>query len=475
MISVPETYTPVLAVDDDTGLLLSVKASLMSAGMPEPATVSDSRQALDLVRKNRFQLVLIDLVMPHIDGIALLEQIKKEFPDTECIIITAVDDTSTAVQAMKFGAYDYLIKPLQAEKLLISVKNALEKYDLRQNLNLYERSQTFESLKHPDAFADIVARDDAMARVFHQAEAYGYNDYNLLITGETGVGKEVIAAAIHRLSRRSAGPFIGISMPSLSKTLFEDEVFGHSKGAFTGAASEKKGFFEEAEGGTLFLDEIGDMAEDMQAKLLRVIQEKELYRLGSTQARPVDVRIVSATNRDIAEEVAKGNFRQDLMYRLKICHIHLPPLRERKKDILPLAMHFLAIHGQKTGKQVSSISSEASQLLLSYSFPGNVRELENIIAVGLLSESGDVLSSSAISDQITKDQPVVNGQEGLISMAALEKIHISRVLEFTGNNRTHAAAILGISLRTLQRKLKEYDKRGNNDDRQFLVNTPQRL
>ena len=340
MISVPKTYTPILAVDDDTGLLLSVKASLLSAGMPEPAVVSDSRQVMDLIRKNRFQLVLIDLIMPHIDGISLLEQIKEEAPDTECIIITAVDDVSTAVQAMKFGAYDYLIKPLHAEKLLISVKNALEKYDLRQNLNLYERSQTFDSLKHPEVFAGIVAQDETMARVFHQAEAYGYNDYNLLITGETGVGKEVLAASIHRLSRRSGGPFIAVSMPSLSRTLFEDEVFGHAKGAFTGAVSEKKGFFEEAQGGTLFLDEIGEMAEDMQAKLLRVIQEKELYRLGSTLARPLDVRIVSATNRDIQEEVNIGNFRKDLMYRLRVCHINIPPLRERKKDIIPLAMHF---------------------------------------------------------------------------------------------------------------------------------------
>jgi len=458
MISVPKTYTPILAVDDDAGLLLSVKASLMSAGMPEPAVVSDSRQAMDLIRQHRFQLVLIDLIMPHIDGISLLKQIKNESPDTECMIITAVDEVSNAVQAMKYGAYDYLIKPLQTEKLLISVKNALEKYELRQNLNLYERSQTFDSLAHPDVFADIVARDAAMARVFHQAEAYGYNDYSLLITGETGVGKGVLAAAIHRLSRRADGPFIAVSMPSFSKTLFEDEVFGHAKGAFTGAASDKKGFFEEAQGGTLFLDEIGEMAEDMQRKLLRVIQEKELYRVGSTQARPLDVRIVSATNRDIQEEVNNGNFRQDLIYRLKVCHIHIPPLRERKKDIIPLARHFLAVHAQITGKKVHTVSPEASQLLLRYAFPGNVRELENIIAAGLLAETGPSLSANAITDLIQMDQSVAAGQEGIIPLAQLEKIHIQRVLDYTENNRTQAAVILGISLRTLQRKLKEYEK-----------------
>lgn len=461
MISIPETYTPILAVDDDKGLLLSIKATLLSSGMPEPSVVSDSREAMDLIRKNRFQLVLIDLIMPHIDGISLLEQIKKEVPDTECIIITAVDDVSTAVQAMKFGAYDYLIKPLQAEKLLISVKNALEKYELRQNLNLYERCQSFDSLKHADAFTDIIAQDEAMALVLHQAEAYGYNDYNLLISGETGVGKEILAKAIHRLSIRSKGPFIAVSMPSFSKALFEDEVFGHARGAYTGAHSEKKGFFEEAQGGTLFLDEIGEMPEDMQAKLLRVIQEKELYRLGSTQARAVDVRIISATNLDIHEEVSKGTFRKDLMYRLKVCHINIPPLYKRKKDIIPLAMHFLKIHCQKTGRLITNIDPESSNLLLNYSFPGNVRELDNIIAASLLAETGNTLSAKTIQPliQLTHpDRPESIDNDALVPLSELEKKHIGRALEFTGNNRTQAAVVLGISLRTLQRKLKDYAK-----------------
>jgi transcriptional regulator with PAS, ATPase and Fis domain len=272
------------------------------------------------------------------------------------------------------------------------------------------------------------------------------------------VGKEVLAAAIHRLSKRAAGPFIAVSMPSLSRTLFEDEVFGHAKGAFTGAASEKKGFFEEADGGTLFLDEIGEMSEDMQAKLLRVIQEKELYRLGSTRARPVDVRIVSATNRDIQEEVNAGNFRKDLMYRLRVCHIHIPPLRERKKDIIPLAQHFLKIHARKTGRPVKAISPEAQRLLLRYSFPGNVREMDNIIAAGLLAEPGEMLSARAVGQLMDAVPAALPDHDGLISLAALEKIHILRVLEFTENNRTRAADILDVSVRTLQRKLKEYEK-----------------
>ena len=461
MISVPETFTPILAVDDDKGLLLSVRASLLSAGMPEPAIVSDSREVMKLIRKNQFQLVLIDLVMPHIDGIALLEKIKTEVPEIECIIITAVDDVATAVQAMQFGAYDYLVKPLQTEKLLIVIKNALEKYELRNNLNLLEKSQTFSTLQFPEIFETIVAEDEAMALVFHQAENFGYNDYHLLITGETGVGKEMLARAVHRLSARASGPFVAISMPSLSQALFEDEVFGHVKGAYTGADSEKKGFFEKAHTGTLFLDEIAEMPPEMQAKLLRVIQEKELYRLGSTQASPVDVRIISATNRDTAEEVRKGNFRKDLLYRLKVCHIHIPPLRQRKKDIMPLAQHFLTVHCQKTGKEINSISPQASRLLLSYSFPGNVRELENIIASSLLVEKGDVLSHVSIAPLIQAPNDLGTGTDGLITLEELEKTHILRALEFTGNNRTHAASILGISVRTLQRKIKEYESKSD--------------
>ncbi|MDO9263998.1 MAG: sigma-54 dependent transcriptional regulator [Desulfosalsimonadaceae bacterium] len=457
MISVPKTFTPLLAVDDDTGLLLSVKASLMSAGMPEPALASDSREVIDLIKKYPFQLVLIDLIMPHIDGIALLEMIKNEAPHVECIIITAIDEVSTAVQAMKFGAYDYLVKPLQTEKLLISVKNALEKYELRQNLNLFEQSHTFSSLKHPEAFKEIVAQDEAMALILHQAETYGYNDYNLMITGETGVGKEILAHAVHRLSIRSTGPFIAISMPSLSKTLFEDEVFGHSKGAYTGANSEKKGFFEEAQGGTLFLDEISEMSLEMQAKLLRVIQEKELYRVGSTQARAVDARIISATNRDIREEVEKGNFRRDLMYRLNVCHIHIPPLRQRRKDILPLALHFLNIHSKQTGKTINSISPDVSQALMSYAFPGNVRELENIIASSVLDEKGETLSLSSIGSLKNHAPAGFLANEAILPLSEVEKNHIRSVLELTEGNRTHAASILGISSRTLQRKLKLYE------------------
>ncbi|MBN2538788.1 MAG: sigma-54-dependent Fis family transcriptional regulator [Deltaproteobacteria bacterium] len=350
MESIPSDSTPVLVVDDDIGLLLSIKASLVSSGMSEPALISDSRRVMEIIRKSNFHLVLLDLIMPEPGGMKLLQQIKEELPSLECIIITAVDDTSSAVQAMQFGAYDYLVKPINGEKLIITINRALERYNLKNKLALFERSQTFSDLWKPSAFEGMIAEDAAMAMVFHQVEVVAPTDYNIVITGESGTGKEMLARIIHNLSTRSKGPFVAVNMASFSKTLFEDDFFGHAKGAFTGAISEKQGFFEAARGGTLFLDEVTELDASLQGKMLRAVQERELYRLGSTRVRDIDVRIISATNRDIKEEIDKGRFREDLFYRLNMFHINIPALRERRGDIVPLALHFLKIHAEKTTK-----------------------------------------------------------------------------------------------------------------------------
>jgi DNA-binding NtrC family response regulator len=455
MISLSNGKTPILAVDDDMGLLLSIKASLVSTGMPEPTLVSDSSKVMEIIRSNRFQLVLLDLIMPEPGGMELLKQIKEEFPSLECIIITAVDDVSSAVQAMKFGAYDYLIKPINSEKLIISINRALERYNLKNKLALFERSQSFSDLENPSAFAGMIAEDQAMAMVFHQVEVVAPTDYNLVITGESGTGKEMIAKIIHDLSTRSKGPFIAVNMASFSKSLFEDDFFGHTKGAYTGAVSEKKGFFEAASGGTLFLDEVTELELSLQGKMLRVIQERELYRLGSTQARNIDVRIISATNKDINEEINTKHFREDLFYRLNMFHINVPPLRERTDDILPLTHHFLKIHAEKNGKIIDSIDPEFAQCLIVQPFPGNVRELENIVAKAVLLEHGHVLTTSSIRD-IIPSCPPQRKKEDLMTLEELEKMHILNVLEATDGNRTQAAKTLGIGLRTLQRKLKEW-------------------
>jgi len=448
--------SPILAVDDDAGLLLSIKASLASAGMPEPVLISDSRQVMNTIKGNNFHLVLLDLVMPDPGGMKLLQQIKEAFPFIECIIITAVDDVSSAVEAMKLGAYDYLVKPINSERLIIAVTRGLERYNLKNNLALFERRQRFNDLQNPAAFKDIVAEDPSMAMVFHQVEVVAPTDYNIVITGESGTGKEMIARVIHDLSARSQGAFIAVNMASFSKTLFENDFFGHDRGAYTGAFTEKKGFFEAARGGTLFLDEIVELDPSLQGKMLRVIQEREFYRLGSTQALDIDVRIISATNRDIKEELDKERFRKDLFYRLNIFHIAIPPLRDRKKDIIPLALHFLKIHAQSNKKNIHSIDPEFAQCLLEYTFPGNVRELESIIAKAVLMEHSQSLTSSAVRDQMLISSPPLGMQGELGTLAELEKAHILRTLEATGNNRTLAARSLGIGLRTLQRKLHEW-------------------
>lgn len=461
MQNLPEEQPQILVVDDDAGLLASIGATLSSAGLAAPALLSDSRPALDWVRQHRFPLVLLDLMMPHVSGLDLLQGIKNEFPATEVIILTAMDDTDTAVQAMKFGAYDFLVKPVSREKLLITIHHALEHHSLRQGLDLLERPPSFESLKHPEMFSSIIARDEAMARVFNLAENLGPTDYNVVITGESGTGKEMLAHVLHRLSSRARAPFVALNMAAFSQGLFEDQFFGHNRGAFTGAVAGTRGFFEKAAGGTLFLDEITELDLPLQAKLLRVIQEKELYRLGSTTVLPVDVRIIASSNRDLTSTVEAGAFRRDLYYRLNTGHIHIPPLRERLKDILPLALHFLRKHAQEVGKDISTLDPALESILLASPLPGNVRELENIIASAVLLEKGTVLTPASAATHLAavpaKTAPsLVLPSQPLPTLASVERDHILTVLDQTGGNRTQAARILDIGLRTLQRKLKAY-------------------
>jgi DNA-binding NtrC family response regulator len=457
MKSIPQNNTPMLVVDDDEGLLLSIKATLVSAGLPEPALVSDSRDALDLVRTQNFELILLDLMMPHLSGMEVLSQIKDEFPKMDCVIVSAMDDVESAVKSMNLGASDYLVKPLNSEKLVVVVNRTLKKHNLQHELELFGRQKVFADLKNPQAFAEMVAEDEAMALVFHQVEAVAHTDYSVVINGESGTGKEMLARVIHRLSNRAGAPFYAVNMASFSKTIFEDEFFGHAKGAYTDAAADKRGFFEAAHGGTLFLDEITELDPSLQAKLLRVIEERELYRLGSTEVRDVDVRIIAATNRDINEEILKGRFRADLFYRINMYNIHIPPLRERKKDIAPLAGHFLARHGTANNKKIDSIGNDLIDRLLQYSFPGNVRELENIIAAGVLQEKGKHLTLASIPGLFSYKGPERRKNIEPLTLEQLEKRHIERVLELTGGNRPKAAEILGINVSTVYRKIEKYN------------------
>ncbi|MCK9274667.1 MAG: sigma-54 dependent transcriptional regulator [Syntrophales bacterium] len=454
MKSLSKGKCPILVIDDDEGLLLSIKAAIVSAGLPEPDLISDSRSVMDKIQKSDFHLVILDLIMPYIGGMELLKKIKEEYPSMESVVITAIDDVATAVQALKYDAYDYLVKPVTSEKLIITIKHALERYNLRNGLALYERNQRFSELKNPEAFKDMIAHDDSMAMVFHQAEIAAPTDYNIVVTGESGTGKEMLARIIHALSDRNRGPFVTINMAAFSRNLIEDDLFGHERGAYTGALSDKKGFFEAAQEGTIFLDEITELELPLQGKLLRVIQDRELYRLGSTELKNIDVRILSATNKDIKEAINKGQFREDLFYRLNMFHIHIPPLRERKKDIVPLAYNFLKIHAERNKKKIDSISTILIQEIINYPFPGNVRELENIIAHAVLFENGRELSYASAKDQLKSSGTIKKDYEILRTLEEIEIFHIHKVLSHTGHNKTKAAKILGIGLRTLQRKLK---------------------
>lgn len=446
--------SPIMVVDDDEGLLLSIRAALLSAGLPDPALVSDCRRVSSLIKNNQFHLVLLDLVMPHMDGMDVLKLIKQESPETECIIVTALDDVALAVQAMRYGAYDYLVKPLNIKRTTIAVGHALERYQLRQGMALFERPQSFSDLRHPDAFGGMVAKDEAMALVFRQAETCAESDYNVMITGETGVGKGLLARIIHQMSRRSDGPFVSVNMPAFSQNLFEDDFFGHIRGAYTGAISDKRGFFETAQDGTLFLDEITELAPPIQGKLLQVIEEKRFYRLGSTDSMYVDLRILSASNRDLNEAISSGRFRQDLYFRLNEYHIHIPPLRRRPKDIIALSNFFLQRHASKNKKVIHRISEELAQALEQYAFPGNVRELENIIASAVLVENTEQLTLLSARGLLSNHLAPPAEDDRFISLAEMEKHHIEKALRLTNGNRTRAAKLLGIGLRTLQRKLK---------------------
>lgn len=456
MRSIPNNPT-ILVIDDDEGLLLSIKTWLISAGMSEPALLSDSTSAMEVIRENTFQLILLDLVMPHITGLELLKQIKEELPEIECIVVTAIDEASTAVQAISMGAYDYLVKPINSEKLIVTINRGLEKYNLKHELDLFSKKQSFSALKNPDAFQQIVAEDESMARVFLQAEAVAPTDYSVVIYGESGTGKELLSRTIHNLSNRRGTKFVAVNMASFTKTIFEDEFFGHTKGAYTDAVSEKRGFFEKAEGGTLFLDEITELDPSLQGKILRAIEERELYRLGSTMVRNVDVRIIAATNRNINEEIEKGRFRADLFYRLNMYHIEIPPLRERKKDILPLARHFLTIHSNANRKKIDSISFDLIESLIDYPFPGNVRELENMIAAAVLLETSNQLTLSSMPSFSTISQQSISDSKIFPTLAEVEKFHIQQALIKTDGNRAQAAKMLGINTTTVYRKIEKYD------------------
>jgi two-component system NtrC family response regulator len=413
-------------------------------------------KALELVRKNYFDLLLLDYKMPGMDGMAVLEEVKGINPEIDVIMMTAFGTVDTAVKAIKMGAADYITKPIELEELIILIDRISERRIL-----LRENKILREELREKGITTDqIVYHSQVMNELINLAARVASSNATILIEGESGTGKELVARLIHTLSPRSKKHLITVNCAALPENLLESELFGHEKGAFTGADRKRIGRFEEADGGSLFLDEIGDLSPSVQVKLLRFFQEREFQRVGGNQTLRSDVRIINATNQNLEARVKEGSFREDLFYRLNVVAIAIPPLRERKEDVGPLIDHFLGHFAAANGKEIQGVSPEARDLLLKYDYPGNVRELENIIERAVVITRGSVISTGDLpfpAGSLSADRNEIWNQGTLKdSMEALERQMIRKALSETSSNQTRAADLLGISERMLRYKLKKY-------------------
>lgn len=441
-----------LIVDDERHIREGLKRALEADGY-DVELASDGQEALEKLEINDIDLIITDLKMPRISGEELMKIAMEKYPYIPVIILTGHGTIENAVEAMKNGAYDFLTKPLNIDKLSLIVKRALENSSLkRQNRELLNQ------LKKKYSFENIIGKSTAMKKVFETIELVAPSRANVLIYGESGTGKEMIADAIHHNSPRRDKPYVKVHCAAIPETLLESELFGHEKGAFTGAVSRKRGRFELAHTGTIFLDEIGEISQQMQVKLLRVIQDREFVRVGGELPIKVDVRIISATNKNLKEEVERGNFREDLYYRLNVVSIFVPPLRERKDDI-PLMVHkFIEEFAKENNKQIDGITNGALQALMAYHWPGNVRELRNVIESIVVLTKSKIITEQALPPYIFEkedEQQVLKLPAG-VSLKEAEKKLILFTLQNTGGNKTKASEILKIGRKTLHRKLAEY-------------------
>ncbi len=446
-----------LIVDDDPGTLVFLQALLTAQGQTVDAA-PDGATALELAGQNDYDLALLDINLPDWDGLDLLERLSEIQPRMSAVMITGQSSAETAIKALRRGALDYLPKPLDNDEVRLTVDRLLELKRLRA-----ENTELRQQLHARFAPDNLVGSGRAMARVLDLARKVAPFDTGVLLTGESGTGKGLLARTIHHNSPRAEGPFVSVNCAAIPETLLESELFGHKKGAFTGAHRDKPGFFAQAQGGTLLLDEIGELPVGLQVKLLEAVQEKRIVPLGSTTPRRVDLRLLAATNRDLAVDVESGRFRQDLYFRLNVIQIHLPPLRERTEDIAPLAKHFLARISARLAKPLAGISPEALDRLTSHYWPGNVRELENVIERAVVMAEGEWVGPSDLPDQVglppTKADlsPAGTGFRNLglkAAVAAFEKRFVQERLEANQGDKEKTAAQLGINLATLYRKLK---------------------
>ncbi len=438
----------ILVVDDEASQREMLAGYLVKLGY-KVVTASSGLEGMSLLKDTFFELAIIDLKMPHMDGIQFLRELKRTSPDTQAIVMTAYGTVETAVEAMREGAYNYVGKPIDLEELKLNIKKALETQSiLAENRFLKEQlDQRYKDLR-------IVGKSRRIKELLSTVSRVAKTDSTVLIRGESGTGKELVARAIHTLSPRSGRNFVAVSCAALPETLLESELFGYEKGAFTGADRRKEGRFEMANEGTLFLDEIGDITVGMQIKLLRAIESQQFERLGGKDTLKVNVRIITATNQDLEENIKAGKFREDLYFRLNVISILVPPLRERKEDIIPLVEHFIEKSNRKCGRGTKGITPQAKDLILSYHWPGNVRELENVIERAVVLSRGEVIDREDLGWMSFSQT-----ESPTDSLKDLEKSHISKILRENNWNIGKSAEILGVHRNTLRAKIEEYGLR----------------
>jgi len=447
----------ILIVDDEPNMLHMLSSILKQAGF-EARCAENAGRALDLVEAENFDFILSDVRMPGMDGIQLVENLRSRQIDSIVILMSAYGNVDLALEAIRKGAYDYISKPFKTDEVVLTLKKAAERERLRREVVKLKRR-----LQRSEGNPEFIAKSKAMKSVLETARRIAAFDSSVLITGESGTGKELLARDIHVRSNVSQGSFVAVNCGAIPGQLLESELFGHARGAFTGASSAKSGLFEEADGGTLFLDEIGSMEFSLQVKILRAIDTGQIRRVGETAERKVFVRILAATNEDLEPAMEKGLFRRDLYYRLNIIHIHIPPLKDRKDDIVPLVEHFVSLYNKKMGISVARISREAQDALLAYSWKGNVRELQNVIERAMILTASDAITLEDLPYDIRISASRVPGFAPPVETLSLkkaskelEKSLILRALNRTAGNRSQAAALLEISYPSLLQKIKDY-------------------
>jgi DNA-binding NtrC family response regulator len=439
-------------IEDDADGRRSVTEAIEDAGF-EAVPAATAAEGLRRFEEKPADVVLSDLVLPDQDGIAVLEKLKQTAPNVPVLIMTAYGTVQSTVRAMRAGAYDYITKPLDLDDIQSKVRRAIETSRLRSEVTAMEAS-----LREKFGQRAIIAESAAMRDVLAQVKTLADTSATVLISGESGTGKELVARALHVEGRRARGPFVAVNCGALAETLLESELFGHERGSFTGAVAQHKGAFERAHGGTLFLDEIGDAPKSVQTKLLRAIEEKEVIRVGGRTPINVDVRLISATNRDLRQMADNGEFRSDLLYRLKVVDLRIPPLRERRDDIKPMADYFIGLACREHGRRVNEVEPEFYERLKSFDWPGNVRQLRNVVEAAVVMANEPILRAS----RLQLDPPRIPAQQGWdppdgMSLQEIEREILSQFLRRFDGNRTLTAERLGISRRTVQRKIQEHN------------------